>query len=94
MVLNSQLTAICLGSGLLLSGLLSAPAIARTVTIDGDRWILSPVIEAKPPLSKPDILHQGILEPVPPASAPTQPQSEHLRLVLKLNERRVYVYQG
>lgn len=94
MVLNSQATAICLGGGLLLSGLLSAPATAQTVTTDDNRWLPSPVIEAKPPLRKPNSFHPDIPEPVSPASAPTQLQAAPLRLVLKLNERRVYVYRG
>lgn len=95
--------ALCLSSGLLLSGLLGERAIAQTsesvvAYASAPRPLTeSFLVESKPPLSKPITAPQPVAPPVPeaePAAAPAQTQEVSTRLVLRLGQRRVEVYRG
>ncbi|MBE9079484.1 L,D-transpeptidase [Romeria aff. gracilis LEGE 07310] len=107
MVTNSKTAALCL-SGLLLSGLsgllpgtATAQSAAPTESASGDTDSLRVqgfAIETKVPLHKPAILQPAPL-PTPdtapePVATPDLPEEAPIRLVLRINARRVYAYRG
>ncbi len=89
----SRSLSVYLGTALLCLAL-QPQASAQTATPEngGDRPVASP-LESMPPLRDLVVMPQLAVPDLPPIEA-TLPEARELRLVIRLRERRVHVYEG